>query len=196
MYIYLIMITLKIFLNVGFSINDVVVKWGMDKKVVRNLLKEKFRISDKSNNVTMNDNDVKLKEHVDEVFKQEFGESLEDWLAKNVTKDLKLEKTNLDEYKNYDNSQNFFHIEYDEKDTLMGIRVHQGIIISIENTTFSFKDDIQKVKKLLSKFSSQVVKTGNYRYEYDDLKIIIADENAMGGEENNTKLSLFCFSSK
>lgn len=94
-----------------------------------------------------------------------------------------------DIYHNINNSKNYFFLNYDNEEKLDSLEVHEGIIISINNTELSFEKDIDENFKLLKSIdaSCKIIEDGNFLFV--NLKITIANSESMRG--NGNRLSYF-----
>jgi hypothetical protein len=88
-----------------------------------------------------------------------------------------------DIYKNINMSTNFFFFGYDKEDLLQELEIHLFDQIKIFDIVFSFDTSIDFIAKKLERYSSDIVeKSGEYLFK--DIKLLIQNKNAMGGEGN------------
>jgi hypothetical protein len=89
-----------------------------------------------------------------------------------------------DIYENYRNGDNLFFLNYDDNNSLRDLEVHRGFDIIVNNVVLSFEKELKEIVEDLSLVSPSVIEIGDGEYFFKDLKLTIADSNAMGGEGN------------
>ncbi|MDX2046070.1 MAG: hypothetical protein SFU87_04750 [Chitinophagaceae bacterium] len=146
-------IFLKYYPNEGFDLKDMKLKWGADRETVRELLK---------NNHTTNDIVIDI---------SSYTENKSDTLVQK-----------RDVYKNIGGEENLFFLNYDINDILKELEIHDGLELIIANIHFSFENEISEVVSHLKKISSNYKRLNTGEYLFEDLKIVIADSETMGGE--------------
>jgi len=157
------MITYQV--NKGVSINDVNINWGTDREMVRNLLSENYVTQDQV---------IDLSEY------------------NNGSDEFNIYQKR-DVYKINDKINIFYMLNYDKKNKLRDIEVHNTDIIRIGDIYFSFDDSIVNVLEKIKTLSPNVRKLRDKSYFFENLKIVIADKRSLGGITN--KLGYFYASS-
>ena len=94
-----------------------------------------------------------------------------------------------DIYKNYQEQDNFFFLNYDDNEQLTEVEVHHGINIEVAGITIDFSMDIVKAADLLGSISADNKRLSDGEYFFKDLKLTIACDDTMGGDGN--ELSYF-----
>ena len=94
-----------------------------------------------------------------------------------------------DIYKNYQEQDNFFFLNYDDNEQLTEVEVHHGINIEVAGITIDFSMDIVKAADLLGSISADNKRLSDGEYFFKNLKLTIASSESMGGEGN--ELSYF-----
>jgi hypothetical protein len=94
-----------------------------------------------------------------------------------------------DIYENYNGEQNYFFLNYDEKELLKEIEIHNGIIIIIDTIKLAFETNYKEAVLLLKNISKENKKISDGEYMFKDLKIVITDGISMGGDSK--ELSYF-----
>jgi hypothetical protein len=123
----------------------------MERGLVRQLLVENFKVNDyKPNHQTTNETNHFLQ--------QIMGYSLVDFRI-DLT-DTNILNSRQDEYVNFNDEVNLFHLEYNENNLLAKMKVHNGLSISLHHDTLSFNDDFKVVLNQLKK-SLQATKKKN-----------------------------------
>jgi hypothetical protein len=89
-----------------------------------------------------------------------------------------------DIYKNYQDQDNFFFLNFDESEQLTEVEVHHGLIINVAGVIIDFSMDIEKAADLLDTISSGTKRFSDGTYFFKDLKLTIASSDAMGGDGN------------
>lgn len=89
-----------------------------------------------------------------------------------------------DIYKNYQEKDNFFFLNFDENEQLTEVEVHQGLIINVAGVIIDFSMDIEKAADLLDGISSDNMRLSDGTYFFKDLKLTIASSETMGGGGN------------
>ncbi|MEI9957794.1 MAG: hypothetical protein WDM90_16185 [Ferruginibacter sp.] len=90
-----------------------------------------------------------------------------------------------DIYYNFNGEENYFFLNYDEKNLLIEVEIHNGILISINNILLKFGTDFQTAVSLLKNVSADNVETSAGEYLFKDLKLTISNSESMGGEGDN-----------
>ncbi len=86
-----------------------------------------------------------------------------------------------DIYQNINSSENFFFLGYDENDLLHEVEIHQWDKIKVFDVLFGFADELAFVAFDFSRYSP-VSKKSEGEYFFKELKIVIMDQERMGGE--------------
>lgn len=74
---------------------------------------------------------------------------------------------------------------YDKNDLLRDIEIHSGVSFNINNLVLSFDESIEIAINQLSKISSKIITADIENIIFNDLKLVIASNEAMGGDDNN-----------
>jgi hypothetical protein len=94
-----------------------------------------------------------------------------------------------DIYKNYQEQDNFFFLNFDENDQLAEVEVHHGLEINIADVSIDFSMDIEKAAEMVEAISGDIKQLSDGEYFFRNLKLTIASSDAMGGDGN--ELSYF-----
>jgi hypothetical protein len=140
----------------GFSLANIPVNWGDSRQNVRHLLGEIYEI---------HDSDIDMSEYHD------------------GNPDFNLFQ-GRDVYTNYGAHDNFFFLNYDVQGYLIEVEIHHGLDILVNNVKLIFGTDFLDSVKALKAISDDNKKTGDGEYFFNDLKLIIADWESRGGDEN------------
>jgi hypothetical protein len=88
-----------------------------------------------------------------------------------------------DVYQNISSTENLFFLGYNFDNSLRDVEVHHCNQIKVLDIIFDFDQSLDSIAVQLSKYSSKWKKNdGNYFFE--DLKMVICDQDQMGGERN------------
>ncbi|MBP6023023.1 hypothetical protein [Ferruginibacter sp.] len=148
--------TITYYPDLGVSINDIAINWGTDRFIIRQLLANQHK---ESNSIT----DL-----------SEFHNGSNEY---NIIQ-------RRDIYENYQGHDNYFFFNYDKDDTLKEIEIHNGMEISVIGTKLSFDKDFQENVSLLKNISTDNRQVSNGEHFFKDLKLTIADNESMGGEDS------------
>jgi hypothetical protein len=100
--------------------------------------------------------------------------------------DEEAEPLNLrrDIYFGVNSAEFHFFLNYDSKDLLIEIEVHQCEKLQVMNLKFDFNHELDMVALELSKYS-RVTIISEGEILFNDLKIVLSDKRKMGGEGNS-----------
>ncbi|HWZ04594.1 MAG TPA: hypothetical protein VNX40_13345 [Mucilaginibacter sp.] len=89
-----------------------------------------------------------------------------------------------DIYKDYNGSNNFFFLNYDENNLLFELEVHAGADIMVGGVLLSFEKELSVIINDLQIISPLITKIRDGEYFFRDLQLTVSDQEAMGGEGN------------
>jgi hypothetical protein len=136
------------------SFGDLLLVWGTDRKQTRQQLNDNFEISDNVIDMSQYNN----------------GDTSQNIIQRR------------DIYTNFQGQDNFFFLNFDNKDKLRDIEIHHGLDININGKVINFSMDIEKVAELLDNISDDKKILSDGEYFFKDLKLTIASSKAMGGD--------------
>ncbi|RZJ68412.1 MAG: hypothetical protein EOO50_01065 [Flavobacterium sp.] len=144
--------------NLGLSINDATITWGMNRDQVRELLKVSFE----EDNTTFDLSDLFDDEDDDFDFSQ-----------------------NRDIYSGLASAGDSIFLSYDKKNALTEFEMHEGIAVSIHDFRFYQDQPMHEIVTWFrqNNFNITQVEPGNFAVA--ELKISVASHNAMGGQGDN-----------
>jgi len=145
----------------GVSFDETILLSGTDRRQIRTLLNDKFKIGD----------------NVVDLSKYNNGDT-----SQNIVQ-------RRDIYKNYKGQNNFFFLNFDTNERLKEVELHYGLRIKIKDVNILFSMNIEKVAQLLDIVSNEKKQLSEGEYFYKNLKLTIASSKAVGGDGN--KLSYF-----
>ncbi len=156
---------IQILSNEGIIINDVNLLWNSDRNDIRNLLNLKYK---------ENDTFIDFSTYFD-------GDSSHNIHQKR------------DVYKKIFSKNDLVFLIYDKENKLRELEIHSGYRIVLDDIEFRFNRDIKEYLNIFKnkQIIYKEIEEGNYFFE--KLKIVIADNEAMGGDGHN--LAYFCVSS-
>ena len=143
-------------LDRGISINDTPINWGMNRLNVRQQLGGIYKESDS----------------VIDMSKYNNGSNEDDIIQRR------------DIYKNYQGQDNFFFLNYDNKDLLIEVEICHGLDLQIQKVKLDFEMDFYEAVGLLKNISTDYQQTLDGEYLFKDLKLTIANSEARGGDGN------------
>ena len=90
-----------------------------------------------------------------------------------------------DVYENINAEDNYIFFNYNIDNELTEVEVHWGVDITVKDVMLNFnsniKSNVNALKKLTDNFKE--IEPGNFLFP--DLKLTIADNNSLGGEDHN-----------
>ena len=86
-----------------------------------------------------------------------------------------------DIFKNFKSSDNFFFLGYNKEGLLSEVEIHYCDSIEVNDASFSFEEDLESIASKLIKYSP-VNKKIEGEYFFSTIKVVLMDENSMGGE--------------
>ena len=89
-----------------------------------------------------------------------------------------------DIYRNTNNSDNFFFLNYNQNDRLRDIEIHYCDKVKIFDIFFDFEENIDSIAAKLMRYSEYNERREG-EYIFNDLKIVIMNKDQMGGEGNS-----------
>ncbi|HMK26277.1 MAG TPA: hypothetical protein VK483_09630 [Chitinophagaceae bacterium] len=89
-----------------------------------------------------------------------------------------------DIYENYNNQENYFFLNYNSN-RLSEIEIHNGFEITIKKIVLSFDKNISEIISELQTISPEPEDIITGEYFFKELKLSIADAEAMGGDGNH-----------
>jgi hypothetical protein len=89
-----------------------------------------------------------------------------------------------DIYANFNHEKNYFFLNYDADDRLNEVELHDGGVVEVQTLRLEFGKDVFNMVADLKRsgFSSKETEQGQFLFE--DLKMVIATSDAMGGDGN------------
>lgn len=148
--------TIKYFPISGFNIENNEFKWGEQRHTVWSKLNNTHRSDDKFIDLSI-------------------------YFDGNKERNIDQKR---DVYKNINNSNSFFFLNYDKNNMLRDVEIHSGIVIQIHDIAFSFDMNINNVIRQVRLFSDVMRRLNTGEYLFEDLKLVIADQKKMGGLDN------------
>ena len=138
----------------SICLDKLVLLWGADRNEIRQLLNDNFEISDNVIDLAKHDN----------------GDTSQNIIQRR------------DIYRNFQGQDNLFFLNFDNEDKLRDIEIHYGLDIYINGKVINFSMDIEKVAELLDNISVDKKLLSDGEYFFKDLKVTIANSDAMGGD--------------
>lgn len=89
-----------------------------------------------------------------------------------------------DLYQNFNGSEDFFILSYDQDDSLNEVEIHMCDKISVLDIAFDFDSPLDSIISDLAEYSS-ITEQGRGDYLLRDLKIVVMDKEQMGSEGNS-----------
>ncbi|RYZ90882.1 MAG: hypothetical protein EOP06_07395 [Proteobacteria bacterium] len=144
--------------NLGFSINDVTITWGMPRGKVRELLMKDF----KEDNATLD-------------FSEIFAKTEDDDFDFSQRRDI---------YSGLVNEGDSIFMLYDDEDRLSEFEVHENISVSISDFRLYSGQPLEEILEWADNEEYGLEQSEPGNYIIPELKITFADFNAMGGNDD------------
>jgi len=158
-------LTLKYIPNVGISINDIELPWGIERELARRLLNGTYKSDDQVIDLSAEHNGS-----VDYIFHQK-RDIYENYLISIDKKPWEID--------------NLFFLGYDKNNLLSEVDIHAGLQIVVIASFISFEQKLPDIVQNLLNISPETIQSGDGEYFFKDLKLTVSDERAMGGEGDN-----------
>lgn len=140
----------------GFLIDSISINWSESREIIREKLNQKHIVDDKI---------IELAQYFD-------GDE-----SQNIYQ-------HRDIYENFNSTENYFFLSYDENGLFSELEIHKGMKIKIYEDVLEFETPIEIVLDKLSIYDNTIKETDDGNYLLPKLKIALATSEVMGGVGN------------
>lgn len=138
----------------GIELDDKTIYWGMDRGIIREHLKNS---------------------HTEDNTLHDLSEFFAGDTSNNITQ-------NKDIYTNVNGGENYFSLSYNSESKLSEIEVHSGAVIQINETSFTFGEEILECIAKIGFHGYAYNEVDEGEYFFGELKMLVASDESMGGD--------------